>query len=169
VGDDSIGLGATAAQCGDGRAERRHLSEGTFYGDLAAEHVERVEPDDLVRTRDPVNHDGFAVTRARDADVADGHGSGRLDDDVVPVAAGRALPDLRKVALAVIANDRDGAVDARAVAVSSLNWVGAVTVTEEAPPSPSWRCGSVPHTPTWSALMRTSPGCASGVASSLTG
>src|SRR4051812_13853580 len=99
MGDDAVRLRPASAQRGDGRAEGSDLREGALDGDLATEDVERVERDNLIRTGDPVDHDRSAVAGDRHADVPDRGGSGRLDDDVVAVAAGGGVPHLRDVRL----------------------------------------------------------------------
>ena len=71
--------------------ERGDLGERALDGDLAAEHVERMELHDVLRSGDAVDQDGSAVAGQRDADVADRRGTGGLDDDVVAVAAGDGI------------------------------------------------------------------------------
>src|SRR3954470_11683598 len=113
VGDHPVGSDPAVAHGVDRRPERRDLRERTPDRDLPAEHVERVEPDEVLVARHAVDQDGSAVAGQRYADVADSGGAGRLDDDVEPVTARRLLAQPADVGLGVAAIDLHGPVDAQ--------------------------------------------------------
>ena len=108
-----VGPDPAVAQRVDRRAERGDLGEGTLDGDLPAEHVERMELDEVLVAGDAVDQDRSAVAGQRNADVAHAGGARGLDDDVEPVAAGRLIAQPAEVGLGVAPVDLHGAVDAQ--------------------------------------------------------